>query len=85
MRKPGGGWYRVCRKHGAKGGVLGKNNRARWTAAQREGRAAARAEFSDYLMGLAKRPKPIRWEPERPKTLEDAFRPTPRKRGWTPY
>jgi len=90
MRKPDGGWYRVCWKHGAKGAVLGKNNRARWTAAQREGRAAARAELSDHLMAVAKRPKPVVWPSSPPalkRNLEDVFREgrTRKPKGWTPY
>jgi hypothetical protein len=87
---PDGGWYRVCWKHGAKGAVLGKNNRARWTAAQREGRAAARAELSDHLMAVAKRPKPVVWPSSPPalkRNLEDVFREgrTRKPKGWTPY
>jgi hypothetical protein len=74
-----------CRFHGAWNG----GKRTPDSAAVRQAKKRAQVELSDLLWERQKlkerQPKPIVWEPEPPRSLEEQFRPAPRKRGWTPY
>jgi hypothetical protein len=75
-----------CRHHGAFNG--GKRT-PKWTAAEKEARARAKSELSDWLIEQAKlkaaRPRPIQWSPDPPQILEEQFRPARKPRGWSPY
>lgn len=77
-----------CRAHGGRNGGL---RRPKYSAAEKEAMKRAQVELSDWLWEQQRRkerrPKPVQWQPEPERSVEDVFKEhrRPRPKRWTPY